>query len=115
VLVVEPQADIRHLLRHVLQLQGYRVLVAGDPGEALSIVADRPEPVHLLLMDAPPPGTPALAGRLAAVHPGMRALYLSSAPPATAGRPGAPDPATILRKPFTMTSLLGKVRELLGG
>jgi PAS domain S-box-containing protein len=116
VLLVENQEDVRHLMRSVLQLHGYRVVDVADSGGALALVAQDQEPVDLLIVDIATPGTggPALADRLAAAHPGLRTLYMSGA--GAAGEPAAVEAdAVLLKKPFTMMTLVGKVREALDG
>ncbi|HYB44581.1 MAG TPA: PAS domain S-box protein [Candidatus Methylomirabilis sp.] len=117
VVIVEPQEDVRQLLRGVLELHGYRVIDVGDPETALAIAEARTEPVHLLVVDAPAPGSSGgvLVERLTEARPGLRVLYMCD-PGAVAEREGITDAGiALLRKPFPVASLLAKVRELLPG
>ena len=112
VLLVEGQEDVRRLLQDVLNLHGYRVFAAADSADALGAGAPARELFDLLVVDLE--SGPALARRLASAHPGLRTLYMSSAdtpPDAISLEAGA----ALLQKPFSMTTLLGKVREALEG
>jgi PAS domain S-box-containing protein len=79
VLLVEARADVRHLLRDILQLDGYRVIDVGDAQAALAVIEQGSEPVHLLLATIATLGTsgPAVADRIASVRPGLSILYMS--------------------------------------
>ena len=55
VLIIEDEADIRGFIARVLELEGYRVLVAGDGKAALEMIKDYP--VALVLLDLRLPGT----------------------------------------------------------
>jgi signal transduction histidine kinase len=116
VLVVEDEAEVRALARDILEMSGYSVLEAGGPHEALELVERRREPIHLVLTDVVMPGMSgrALAGRLAAVAPEIRVMYMSGYTDDTLGRHGMLDSGTaFLEKPFTPQALSRKVRETL--
>jgi PAS domain S-box-containing protein len=116
VLLVEEEEAVRLLLRDILQLHGYHVVEAGDPEEALAVARRAPEPPGLLLTDVVmvKMSGPALADRLAAGCPGVKALYMSGYTADALARQGVLAPgAALLEKPFTMRALLGKVREVL--
>jgi CheY-like chemotaxis protein len=49
VIIVEDEAGVRHFASRVLELEGYRVLQAGDSEEGVRLV--REEPVSLVLLD----------------------------------------------------------------
>ncbi len=118
VLLVEDEEDVRLLLRDILQLHGYRVIEVNDPEEALSLVERRPEPIHLVLTDVVMGrmSGPGLADRLSAVRPGVKVLWMSGyTAEALRGQGELDAGVALLKKPFTVMSLLGKVREVLGG
>ncbi len=118
VLLVEEEEGVRLLLRDILQLHGYQVIDVGDPEEALSLVARSSEPIHLMLTDVAMPGMsgPALADRLWVTRPGVKVLYMSGYSADALGHPGVLGTgAALLEKPFTVMSLIGKVREMLDG
>jgi CheY-like chemotaxis protein len=114
ILLVEDEASILELARMLLEELGYKVLAAGGAKEALELAGKNPGPIHLLLTDVVMPrmNGPELASRLAALRPGLRCLYMSG----YAEGPGARGPSLeldYLRKPFTLTDLSRKVREVL--
>ena len=49
ILIIEDEEDIRDFAARVLELEGYRVLQAGDGGEGLRML--RQHPVSLVLLD----------------------------------------------------------------
>ena len=109
VLLVEDEPVIRRLVAEMLRRQGYEVLVAGTPDEAIQLCA-APQAIDLLLTDVVMPGMngPELASRLAL----ERVLFISGYPAdAIAGRGLLPADATILRKPFSAADLLGAVAD----
>src|SRR5262249_54790973 len=72
VLLVEDEAGVRSLARHVLAASGYAVLEAADGEAAARAAAAHPGPVHLLITDVVMPGAGgrAAAERVAGLHPG---------------------------------------------
>ena len=55
ILLVEDNADVREAMSHILELNGYRVVSAGDGQEALSHLRSGLEPA-LILLDLRMPG-----------------------------------------------------------
>jgi two-component system cell cycle sensor histidine kinase/response regulator CckA len=118
ILLVEDQPGVRAVMRATLTRHGYTVLEASGGDEALRIEQHHHERIHLLLTDVV---MPAMSGREVAQQllqrrPGIRVLYTS----------GYTDDAIIhhgvielgvafIQKPFSPTSLLRKVREVLEG
>src|SRR5688572_27390574 len=49
ILLIEPDKDVRLLLRDVLEPHGYRVIEAADPAAALALATQRADPIHLIL------------------------------------------------------------------
>jgi CheY-like chemotaxis protein len=115
ILLLEKDEDVRVLLRDILGPRGYHVVEARDLDEA-SGLADRPGPaIDLVLTDLAlmGPGRDAL-DRIAGACPHARLLVMSSEgvdPMRRAETPGAR--TAIVAKPFTVTTLLTRVRELL--
>ena len=116
VLVVEDDEAVRHLARVTLQRNGYRVLEAGSPREALGIASAYGAAIQLLLSDVIMPDSegPPLIERLRTVRPSLRVLYMSGyADDAIIGQ-GVLDAGTpFLQKPFTPLALAQKVRDVL--
>ncbi|HEY2018045.1 MAG TPA: response regulator, partial [Bryobacteraceae bacterium] len=92
--------------------QGYQVLDAASPLDALALARDADQPIDLLLTDIVMPqmrGTE-LAKELSAIRPGLKVMYMSgytdTALVLTADRP-------FIQKPFTAAALYAKVEKAL--
>lgn len=117
ILLVEDDDMFRGLLRQVLESQGYQVLTAENPMEALALVAAHGEDIQLLLSDmVMPGGTGAdLAQKLGDQYPGMKVVLMSGyTDDALASREADMTTAdAFLEKPFATQDLLRLIRELL--
>ena len=115
VLVVEDEASLRTFTCTLLQNSGYTVLEAGDGDEALTLAGQYKPPIHLLLTDMIMPGMngPAVAGKLASLHPEAKVLFMSGYTGFVSR--GLIDPhAVLVSKPFTREELLRKIEQVLG-
>ncbi len=116
ILVVEDQTEVLEVAAETLRLQGYTVLAASSPAEALQIAQNRNEPIHLLVTDVV---MPVMSGReladyLIRLYPQMRVLYVSGYTENTIVHHGVLDSGVhFLPKPYTPAQLLQKVREVL--
>ena len=112
ILLVEDEESVRDLTRQALELNGYRVIAAAAPAEALELGDD----VHydLLLTDVVMPQMRGgeLARRITKDRPGLKTLFMSGYPDGEAllGEEGG---AAFLQKPFSLGELARTVRELL--
>jgi len=116
ILVVEDEAGIRALVRKILRRQGYVVLEASNGDDALKICAGHKGKIDLLVTDVMMPRMSGreLADRLTALRPDLRILYVSGyTDDAMLSSGSFPSGTAFLQKPFTLGSLLGKVREVL--
>jgi two-component system cell cycle sensor histidine kinase/response regulator CckA len=115
VLVVEDDEDIRSVAERILTRHGYRVVTACDGAEALELADRHADAIDLVLTDVVMPGMlgSELVQRLRERWPAIRVLLMSGyAPPiAAADRPDAGVP--LLDKPFSASSLLTKVDDVL--
>ncbi|GIX46924.1 MAG: hypothetical protein KatS3mg131_1135 [Candidatus Tectimicrobiota bacterium] len=115
ILLVEDDAEVRQLVRAVLQRQGYTVLAAGSASEALRLAQEQPVDVLLADVVLPQLSGPTLAACLRARHPDLKVLLISGYPPGVlAQRYGAAVAEAVLAKPFTPEALLRQVHALLG-
>jgi signal transduction histidine kinase len=117
VLVVEDDEAVRRFTTRVLEMAGYRVLVAADGEEALHLSREAGERVRLLITDLIMPRMNGrhLADRLAERWPGLQVIYVSGYADATIVRHGMLEPGTdFVAKPFTAVELTTKVRQVLG-
>ncbi|HSR29493.1 MAG TPA: GAF domain-containing protein [Anaerolineae bacterium] len=118
VLVVEDDASVRHLAVRVLKSHGYRALEAGNGLEALQICGQQSGPLHLVLTDVVMPlmNGMELAERLRDQQPELAVLYMSGYADGAIPQQGElPANTAFLSKPFTVETLIQKVRALLSG
>jgi two-component system cell cycle sensor histidine kinase/response regulator CckA len=115
-LLVEDEASVRQASRHFLMQSGYHVLEAKDGEDALRVSQDHTGPIHLMVADVVMPrmGGPQLADRLADERPDMKVLFVSGYAEKMVLQSGKIDlNSRFLRKPFSLSMLAGKVREVL--
>jgi two-component system cell cycle sensor histidine kinase/response regulator CckA len=116
ILLVEDQPEVRAVARAALMRHGYTVLEASQGEEALQIVRDYNEKIHLLLSDVVMPAMSGreLARRLLEGRPHVRVLYTSGYTDAAIGHHDLIESrVAFIQKPFTPANLLRKVREVL--
>ncbi|MFO1019161.1 MAG: PAS domain S-box protein [Planctomycetales bacterium] len=116
ILVVEDAELIRNLACHILRSQGYTVLEASNGKEALKAVEQHPGVIHMVLTDVVMPEMSGrqLSERLRVVKPGLKVLFMSGYTDDAVVRHGVLEAETnFIQKPFSPSSLAGKVRDLL--
>jgi len=116
ILVVEDEAGIRALVRKILRRQGYEVLEAANGQDALALCREHGQRVELLITDVlmPQMGGRELVERLQTQGHDMNVLYVSGyTDDATVYSGDLPTGTAFLQKPFTLGSLLDKVKEVL--
>jgi PAS domain S-box-containing protein len=118
VLLVEDEAGVRKLARHLLESQGLNVLDAGNGPEALALAARRPGRIDLLVTDVIMPHMSGreLADRLTGQRPDLKVLFLSGYSQDVIGNQGIlPEGVAFLSKPFTPAALAEQIHSLLKG
>ena len=116
VLLVEDEDQVRKFILMLLQKHGYTVFEAGRGEEALRICDEHQDPIHLLFSDMVMPGLNGreLAIRVMAIRPETRVLLMSAYTRDAVEQLALMAPGTpFLKKPFSIESLLRKVREVL--
>jgi two-component system CheB/CheR fusion protein len=116
VFVVEDEDAVRELTRRLLEQQGYIVLMASNGEDCLTTLEAHPDTVHLLLTDVVMPGMGGreLAERAAALRPDIKVLFMSGHTDDALLRHGVTKGGSaLLQKPFSLTELAAKVREVL--
>lgn len=116
VLFVEDDPRVRGMGVRILAQRGYRVLEAAGGKEALALAERHPGPIQLLLTDVvmPQMSGPELAERLCEKLPNLRVLYTSGYTENTIVNHGVGgENVAFLQKPYSVESLLGKVRAVL--
>ncbi len=116
VLIVEDDVGVRKFTAQVLRDAGWTALEADDPAGAMAIASCQSEPIDLLLTDVVLPGINGseLAGRVCALRPGLRVLFMSGYAPEEIVASGAlPMGEQLIRKPFTPSVLRQRVAQML--
>ena len=115
VLVVEDQTAVRRLVREILEQDGYTVLEAESPEDALATGRGDDE-IDLLLTDVVMPrmSGPEIARALGGVRDELKVLYMSGYSDLAVVNRGLLEPGTaFIQKPFRARELTDKVRSLL--
>lgn len=114
ILVVEDEPSLLEVVREVLEEDGYQVLLASGPKEALALVRTDLDRVDLLITDIvmPEMNGRELAARMQALRVGLKVLYMSGYEFDGYGRVSSTEEA-FLQKPFTAEVLSRKVRQVL--
>ena len=109
ILVVDDEPSVRELLNTILARAGYRVRIAADAREALSIFAQF-NGIDLIVSDICMPGMNGhrLLDELRRIEPRVRCILLSGD-----SCPAVDEDVAFLRKPFSLCQLLGSVAEAL--
>jgi two-component system, cell cycle sensor histidine kinase and response regulator CckA len=115
ILVVEDADDIRRLVCAMLALQGYNCLAAADGLDALKLIENSTDPVHLVITDMVMPNMKGseLARHLSRLRPELPIVLMSGFSDDPAVRSIERGPAIFLAKPFTAATLCEKVRLAL--
>jgi CheY-like chemotaxis protein len=116
VLLADDELLVLALTGTVLRQQGYEVLEANEPGEALRICAEHDGPIDLLVTDVvmPEMNGRELAERVAGLRPGIKVLYMSGYTEDTLIHHGIrTNEISFLRKPFSIRTLEATVQDLV--
>lgn len=117
ILIVEDEATVRTIVKHVLTSKGYRVHEAVTGRDALDLWPGIEGEVDLLLTDMIMPGGVSghqLADELMRRKPGLKTIYSSGYSAETFRKDAVlPDDAILLRKPYTAAQLLKEVQRML--
>jgi DNA-binding response OmpR family regulator len=117
VLVVDDEPVARRIASRILSEEGYRVLEADGPEEALQVLGEARGRVDLVVLDVVLRGGAdgvALTMDILAEWPNQRVLYMSAHPAEVLARHGLKDlDVPFLAKPYTRAELLAKVGAAL--
>jgi PAS domain S-box-containing protein len=116
VLLVEDEAQVRQIAQQILESLGYHVLAAENGEQALTIAADYPEDIQLMITDVvmPQMGGLELVERLTPLRKNLRVIYMSGYTDDAIVRHGLiDDRLEFIQKPFTPDALARKVRTAL--
>ncbi|MBI1294250.1 response regulator [bacterium] len=116
VLLVEDSPLLLESVAEFLEYQGYTVLSAVTPKEALAYAEGFPGVIHLLLTDIvlPDMNGPEMAALVLALRPQVQVLYTSGySVEAVASRGVQISKSHFLQKPYTLADLAAKLSEIL--
>ncbi|MBI5843891.1 MAG: PAS domain S-box protein [Deltaproteobacteria bacterium] len=116
ILVVEDEPIILESTTKMLKRQGYRVLAASTPVEAIRIARENHGEIHLLMTDVVMPEMNGrdLAKNLLSLYPKMKRLFMSGYTANVIAHHGVLEEGMhFLQKPFNPKGLYEKVREAL--
>ncbi|MDQ5986910.1 MAG: Sensor histidine kinase RcsC [Syntrophus sp. SKADARSKE-3] len=116
VLLVEDEPAILNLSKRMLEKQGYNVLAAGTPGEAIHMAEEHSGDIQLLMTDVVMPEMNGrdLAMKLLSVYPNLKRLFMSGYTADVIVHHGVLDDGVhFIQKPFSLKDLSAKVREAL--
>ena len=116
ILLVEDNEDVRLMVCEMLRVQGYKVIVAQDQKQAISICSQTQRHIDLMLTDVvmPEMSGPELAKRIRSIRPSLRVLYMSGyAQDKFESYARNKEPFEFIQKPLTPEALATKVREVL--
>ena len=114
ILLVEDDADVRMVMRGVLEASGYQIWEASNGVEALDVWKTNASQIDLLLTDVIMPGGlngQELADRLGEERPSLKVILMSGYGSDMAKK--IQPRSHILQKPFSLESLTETVRSCL--
>lgn len=117
ILVVEDEGPIRELVAGTLRRDGYHVIDASNPADALAKIGDRNVNVELLLTDLAMPGKGGVdfAAELLQARPGMKVIFASGSEELEKTRLSARAPrGEYLAKPYSVADLRNAITRALG-
>ncbi|WP_319524279.1 cache domain-containing protein [uncultured Desulfosarcina sp.] len=116
ILLVEDDPILQEICEIMLRDLGYTILSAGTPGEAIKLAEENRDRIQLLITDVimPEMNGPELAARLIAIVPETKHLYMSGYTANIIASQGLlDDNVNFIQKPFSLSGLALKVRQIL--
>ncbi len=116
ILLVEDEPAILKMTKIILERQGYTVLPANGPGQALGLAREHAGQIHLLMTDVimPEMNGSELAQHLLSIYPNLKRLFMSGYTADVIAHHGVLAPGVhYIQKPFSMGALAAKLREVL--
>lgn len=116
VLLVEDNEQVRNMTANILNRRGYHVLQAENGKEALELLKTHAPTIHLLLTDVvmPEMNGKDLYIKAAEIQPDMRVLFMSGyTDDVIAHRGILEEGVDLIQKPFSVSGLTTKIREVL--
>ena len=118
ILLVEDEPALLNLATRMLENQGYTVLAASSPGEAIRLAREHRGEIHLLITDVVMPEMNGrdLAKNLLSLYPRIKRLFMSGYTSDVIAHQGVLEEGVhFIQKPFSSKDLGSKVRAVLDG
>ncbi|MFO7985523.1 MAG: ATP-binding protein, partial [Desulfatiglandaceae bacterium] len=115
-LLVEDEASVLDVGKEILERLGYTVWIASGPAEAMEIIRQHSEELHLLVTDVVMPEMDGkeLARQISKRRPHIRTLFMSGYPADAVAHHGILEKnVNFIQKPFSVSGLAYKIREVL--
>lgn len=116
IMLVEDEPSILSMTKRMLERQGYTVVAASTPSEAIRLAAGHPSQIHLLMTDVVMPEMNGrdLINRLRSSFPKLKCLFMSGYTANVIAHHGVLETGVhFIQKPFSGEELAAKVREAL--
>ncbi|MCD4669595.1 MAG: PAS domain S-box protein [Actinomycetia bacterium] len=116
ILLVEDEVSILQLIMMMLEHQGYTVMSATTPGEAISLAKAHRGEINLLITDVVMPEMNGgdLVRHMLSIYPNLRYLFMSGYTANVIAHQGVLEEGVLfIQKPFRNQDLAAKVREAL--
>jgi two-component system cell cycle sensor histidine kinase/response regulator CckA len=116
ILLVEDEPMILDITKTMLERQGYTVMAAATPGEAIRLAREHAGEIHLLMTDVVMPEMNGrdLAKNLLSLYPNLKRLFMSGYTADVIAHHGVLDEGVqFIQKPFSVQALAAKVRDVL--
>jgi two-component system, cell cycle sensor histidine kinase and response regulator CckA len=116
VLLVEDEPSILKMVTMMLEMEGYKVLPAGSPGEAIRMAREHSGEIHLVVSDVVMPEMNGrdLARNILSLYPMVKRLFMSGYTADVIAHHGVLDEGVnFIQKPFSRGELAAKIREML--
>jgi two-component system, cell cycle sensor histidine kinase and response regulator CckA len=116
ILLVEDEPSILKLATTLLEKQGYTVLAAGTPTEAIVMAREYTGQIHLLMTDVimPEMNGRSLAMKLQSMCPDIKCLFMSGYTADVVAHQGVlQEDVCFIQKPFSAQDLTNKLSQLL--
>ncbi len=116
ILLVEDEPAILDIASVMLEMQGYTVLKADSPGEAIRLAREHVGEIQLLMTDVimPEMNGRDLAKNLLSMYPQMKRLFMSGYTADVIATHGVLDDSVhFIQKPLSLPDMAAMVREVL--
>ncbi len=116
ILLVEDEPSVLKMTTMMLVRQGYTVVGASTPGDAVRLAAEHAGHIHLLMTDVVMPEMNGrdLAQNILSLYPGLKCLFMSGYTANVIAHHGVLDEAVnFIQKPFSKDDLAVKLRKVL--